>query len=499
MAAKFEKIEKEKLDFIKDNAGPGQGAWFLGRFLFWDKTIKRSLIALEKTQRQFNKLLGIFSWIIIFAGWAAFFAWIYLHKASLQLEPLNLFFFWTKPHLLITFFLLSLWFDLFLFYKASSAAASKKRINYKLFQDDKNKQEVRRYNVARSFSEDTWRVVEDAFLLAKKLGKKQANIIHFFRAALKNKEVQTLFIRLDVDATKLVAMVDRQLAKEIGQEETGHGAIADSLQEVFISAFTDAYYRQQKSVDILNVILFCAEKDENLAEILYELEVDADKIINTISWFRVSKKLSDRYHEYRKLAFFKPGTGMNRSYTAIATPTLDYFSHDLTLRAKAGSLDLCVGRDPFLITLVGGLLIMTIIIYLTEGWKRKSHLAILTVLLSLLLTLILSIIFTKLTRLTGLAQEEAVFLIGVGQAEINFRGLLLAGMIIGAIGVLDDIVVGQIESVARIKEANPKLPPKKVFSLAYKIGNTHLGAIINTLFLTYAGAALPLLLLFVWT
>ncbi|HPY08975.1 MAG TPA: YibE/F family protein, partial [bacterium] len=155
------------------------------------------------------------------------------------------------------------------------------------------------------------------------------------------------------------------------------------------------------------------------------------------------------------------------------------------------------GRDPFLITLVGGLLIMTIIIYLTEGWKRKSHLAILTVLLSLLLTLILSIIFTKLTRLTGLAQEEAVFLIGVGQAEINFRGLLLAGMIIGAIGVLDDIVVGQIESVARIKEANPKLPPKKVFSLAYKIGNTHLGAIINTLFLTYAGAALPLLLLFV--
>ena len=155
------------------------------------------------------------------------------------------------------------------------------------------------------------------------------------------------------------------------------------------------------------------------------------------------------------------------------------------------------GRDPFLISLLGGLFIMTTIIYLTEGWKKKSHLAILSVFLSLTFTLILSIIFTKLTRLTGLAQEEAVFLIGIGQVEINFRGLLLAGMIIGAIGVLDDIIVGQIESVARIKEANPKLPPKKVFNLAYKIGNTHLGAIINTLFLTYAGAALPLLLLFV--
>jgi len=155
------------------------------------------------------------------------------------------------------------------------------------------------------------------------------------------------------------------------------------------------------------------------------------------------------------------------------------------------------GRDPFLVSLLGGLFIMTVIIYLTEGWKRKSHLAILSVLLSLTFTLILSIIFTNLTRLTGLAQEEAIFLIGIGQAEINFRGLLLASMIIGAIGVLDDIIVGQIESVERIKEANPKLPPQKVFKLAYKIGNTHLGAIINTLFLTYAGAALPLLLLFV--
>jgi uncharacterized membrane protein len=70
-------------------------------------------------------------------------------------------------------------------------------------------------------------------------------------------------------------------------------------------------------------------------------------------------------------------------------------------------------------------------------------------------------------------------------------------MIIGAIGVLDDIILGQIEAVDSIRLANPKLPPKKVFKLAYKVGNTHLGAIINTLFLTYAGAALPLLLLLI--
>ncbi|HNX11109.1 MAG TPA: YibE/F family protein [bacterium] len=155
------------------------------------------------------------------------------------------------------------------------------------------------------------------------------------------------------------------------------------------------------------------------------------------------------------------------------------------------------GRDPFLVSLLGGLVILGVIIYLTEGFKRKSHIAVVSVLLSLFVTLVLSVVFTKLTKLSGLSQEEATFLIGMGGVEINFQGLLLAGFIIGAIGVLDDIIIGQIEAVEQIREANPALPPKRVFVLAYKVGNTHLGAIINTLFLTYAGAALPLLLLFI--
>lgn len=155
------------------------------------------------------------------------------------------------------------------------------------------------------------------------------------------------------------------------------------------------------------------------------------------------------------------------------------------------------GSDPFLVSLLGSLLIMAIIIYLTEGWQRKSHLAIVSVLISLSITLTLSLIFVSLLNLTGFAQEETLFLIGATDLAINFSGLLLAGFIIGSIGVLDDIIVGQIEAAQSLQEANPDLSPKKVFSLAYKLGNTHLGAIVNTLFLTYAGVALPLLLLFV--
>lgn len=155
------------------------------------------------------------------------------------------------------------------------------------------------------------------------------------------------------------------------------------------------------------------------------------------------------------------------------------------------------GGNPFIISLVGGVIILAFIIYLSEGFRHKSHIAILSVLLSLAVTAILSVIFTALTRLSGMSQEETSFLIGATNTAINFKGLLLAGFIIGTIGVLDDIIIGQVEAVEQIREANPLLPAKKVFGSAYKVGNAHLGAIVNTLFLTYVSTSLPLLLLFV--
>lgn len=154
------------------------------------------------------------------------------------------------------------------------------------------------------------------------------------------------------------------------------------------------------------------------------------------------------------------------------------------------------GASPLTVGVFGALIILAIIIYLTEGWNRKSHISVVSVFFSLLATFLLSWIFTNLTRLTGLAQEEATFLLGANNGNMDFRGLLLTGILIGAVGVLDDVIVGQVESVRQIKKANPNLTNSQVFKSAYEVGNTHLGAIVNTLFLTYAGASLPLLLLF---
>lgn len=154
------------------------------------------------------------------------------------------------------------------------------------------------------------------------------------------------------------------------------------------------------------------------------------------------------------------------------------------------------GSNPLIISLFGAFFILVAMIYITEGINRKSNLGLASVFISLVATLFLSWLFVSLSKLTGLASEEAVFLIGAGERVIDFRGLLLAGMLIGAVGVLDDVVIGQIEAVKQIKTANPNLPFWQVFKMGYQVGNTHLGAIVNTLFLTYAGASLPLLILF---
>lgn len=154
------------------------------------------------------------------------------------------------------------------------------------------------------------------------------------------------------------------------------------------------------------------------------------------------------------------------------------------------------GANPLLVAIFGSLSVMVIIIYLTDGLKRKSHLAVLAVFISLILTLFLAYLFTWLTRLSGFASEEATLLIGTSIGNIDFQGLLLAGILIGAVGVLDDIILGQIEAVAQIKLANSELSDGQVFKMGLKIGQTHLGAIVNTLFLTYVGVSLPLLMLF---
>ncbi len=153
------------------------------------------------------------------------------------------------------------------------------------------------------------------------------------------------------------------------------------------------------------------------------------------------------------------------------------------------------GNEPLLVALVGALAITLITIPLAYGIGVKSLSAVVGTASSLLATVILAQIATGLTHLTGRASEEALFLRAASN-EISIVGLLIAGIVIGALGVLDDLTVSQASTVMALRRANPSLSFRQLFRGALSVGNDHILATVNTLVLAYAGAALPTLLIF---
>jgi len=114
---------------------------------------------------------------------------------------------------------------------------------------------------------------------------------------------------------------------------------------------------------------------------------------------------------------------------------------------------------------------------------------------SLALTGLLAIVWTDLARLTGFGSEETMFLQATG-VTIPMRGLLLAGMILGTAGVLDDVVLAQTITVFELANADPTQRPRVLYTRGMRVGVAHLASMINTLVLAYASTALPLLILF---
>jgi uncharacterized membrane protein len=154
------------------------------------------------------------------------------------------------------------------------------------------------------------------------------------------------------------------------------------------------------------------------------------------------------------------------------------------------------GEGALRVSITGAIVLLMVTLYLTYGWNLKTHAAVLGMVIVLLITGVLAALFVYTTRLTGSGDENALFLMQMLNTQINLRGLLLGGMIIGALGVLDDLVTTQSSAVFELHHINPSLEFGELFRSVMRIGQDHVAATVNTLILAYAGAALPMLLMF---
>ncbi len=154
------------------------------------------------------------------------------------------------------------------------------------------------------------------------------------------------------------------------------------------------------------------------------------------------------------------------------------------------------GKNPLTVCLVAAAVIALTSLYFAHGFNKRTSVAVVSTFITLAISVVLAVIFVSMSKLFGNGSEEAVFL-QIGQTQnINLQGLLLGGIILGALGVLDDITTGQAATVDELKKANPSLTFKQLYSSASSVGREHISSLINTLFLAYAGVSLPLFLLF---
>ncbi|MFZ2309978.1 MAG: ATP-dependent Clp protease ATP-binding subunit [Patescibacteria group bacterium] len=338
-------MNEEKITFEYNNKLDSSGIWFLGRFFYSKLNLKRSLIHLDRNFLRIRRLISFIFFCIAALGVIAIAWWLYEERVMLLESPLEILTFWRFQHPLILVFLISIFFDLFLYYRSSvDKAAAIKFKNDDFLLDSKNGQLKKKtpFNLANTLDTESKTVLEEAFLLAAKLKQKELAPRHLFRALLKTKKVQAMFIRLGVSAESLIEKLDKYLADD---EPTKNSPIpSQALQELLVMAALEALKRQQVATTVLDLAWPCYSSDPILTEILYDLNVDENKLQNVIAWLRMNERLVGNYHSYRRAASLKPGGNMNRSYTAVATPTLDHFSRDITDEARRGNLELCIDR-----------------------------------------------------------------------------------------------------------------------------------------------------------
>ncbi len=154
------------------------------------------------------------------------------------------------------------------------------------------------------------------------------------------------------------------------------------------------------------------------------------------------------------------------------------------------------GLHPLLISSLVASVILFVAIFFTHGFNKESLVAYMGTMIAVLLTSLLALYAVWSTKLTGFVGSEATYLNFNTGGTLDFTGLLLGAIIIGVLGVLDDIAITQAAIVTELYSSNKEISRMEVYKRAMRIGKEHVGALVNTLVLAYTGSALPLLLLF---
>jgi len=153
------------------------------------------------------------------------------------------------------------------------------------------------------------------------------------------------------------------------------------------------------------------------------------------------------------------------------------------------------GQNPVLVTFIASFTMITLTIFVSHGFRVRTFIAFASMNITLILAYIISAIFVYLAHMFGVGSEDTFYLASITNVDLDLRGILLAGVIVGMLGVLDDVTVAQAATIDEIKRANPSTKFKQLYQAGMSVGRDHIASLVNTLALAYVGSSLPLFLL----
>ncbi|EKD67015.1 MAG: hypothetical protein ACD_48C00635G0003, partial [uncultured bacterium] len=327
--------------------------------LFWGISLSRGDIAFRRI-RIWLERFEILGSLLFGVGFLGLFVWAVSVQGSTSSEILSFDFWWGSPALntLLVWFSLTAW--CFLLYRS---IARKKEIQVvepydthvlpqaegmvgtvgtweQALSSYKGK---KKKDIARDVTPEAFRVIEDAVILAHKLGAESVSPWHVFHALLGSSSIASVFVRLGLPQKKMQALIATKCEK--GTTKQSSVGISDDVQQILFYAYEYAYESKQEYVHVTELLLSLVRQSVPIQELFYDLKVDAHKLLNVIEWLRIRERLQKQHRAFQKAASRRSKYGLDKAMTAVATPFLNSFSHDLTLAAKFGRLEPCVARE----------------------------------------------------------------------------------------------------------------------------------------------------------
>ena len=329
------------------------------KFFYWGEPLTRYHILLKKWRHRLNVFRIIGGLIFSFGFLFIFFYTLYDKKYfSLIFDER----FWqSSAKSVFFFFFLSVIGFAYLIYRISEQKIAPTEVENFDYDDSVDNTEgdflqtweevykisnKNRIDISETFSNSSKQVLKESYKTADKFASSEVLPIHIFYALFSSVRVANIFIRLGIGAEMLQANLAELFRKNPNpKDKTIPPVLSDDMIQILFNSYNIAYRDHQDLVDVTELLLATVHQSQKIQELLYDLKIDGQKLENVIEWIRVKEKLRRQYIKLNKAGARRSKYGLDRAMTAVATPYLNSFSQDITMRAKYGLLSACVARE----------------------------------------------------------------------------------------------------------------------------------------------------------